>query len=418
MLENGLESLVPYAVAAGLGAIVGLERQYSASQSDQEDSAGVRTHALWGLVGVTAADLSTRPGWEYLYVAGLIATGVLLAIGNILKYLNTQDRGVTTELSQLAVFLIAALVQEQAYLKAVPLAVGVTVLLRAKESLYNLSDRFGAIEMNATIRFAVIAGAILPFLPDQHMGPLNAFNPQDIWLMVSLVAAVSFFGYMLVLFLGHKGLELTGLLSGLVSSTAATLQLSRQSRDSSATFPHVCAVLLACSVAYPRTLLLVGVVGSKELLHALSLPILGVTGVGFLIVYLIRRFGKEHADFAPESLRLENPLRLGSVLSFGLLYAVVNLLTYWARDRFSEDGVLLFAGVSGISGTSAITLSLCTFDDTTVAARGILLASFVTTVVKAVFVAFLGAPRYRVWTIAGLLTMAAVLGAASMDWLW
>lgn len=421
--ETALVNLVPYVVGAGLGAVIGMERQYSTTQNHQGDAAGVRTHALWGVVGVAAAHLSNRPGWEYLYLVGLVAAGLLLGISHVLKYITTQEREITTELSQLAVFLIAALVEQGDYVTAVPLAVGVTVLLRARESLYNLSERFGAREMSATIRFAVIAGAVLPFLPNQAIGPLDAFNPQKIWIMVVLVAGISFSGYMLVLFWSHKGLEITGFLSGFVSSTAASLQLSRQSRETSAPFPHVCAVLLACSVAFPRTLLLVGLAGPKELLQLLAVPLLATTGVGVVMVWAIRKLGPK-SELDADALHLENPLRLSSIASFGVLYVVVVFLTTWAHESFAPQGVLVFAAISGISGASAITLSVCELaqahpsSDLEVLARAILLATVVTTALKAILVTCIGAPRYRLWTSASLLILTSILGLGAWGLFW
>ena len=73
---------------------------------------------------------------------------------------------------------------------------------------------------------------LLPVLPDTEMGPLNAFNPFKIWLMVVMIAGISFCGHFAVRLLGTRsGLVLTSMLAGLASSTALTLQFARLNKE-------------------------------------------------------------------------------------------------------------------------------------------------------------------------------------------
>ena len=116
----------------------------------------------------------------------------------------------------------------------------------------------------------------------------------------------------------------------------------------------------------------------------------------------------------------DTPTRIRTwVLTFGATYAVILFLTRWARENWSDEGILVLSAISGISGVSAITLSLSDAQgtDPLLAARGILLASATTTVVKCGFVLTLGAPRYRRWTVVGLAAMAATATAmAFLGW--
>ena len=45
---------------------------------------------------------------------------------------------------------------------------------------------------SGNIRFAIFEIAILPFLPDRQMGPLDAWNPHKLWSVVVLVSGLSF----------------------------------------------------------------------------------------------------------------------------------------------------------------------------------------------------------------------------------
>ena len=46
-------------------------------------------------------------------------------------------------------------------------------------------------DVRALARYAVIAGAVLPFLPNGPYGPLVAWNPQQLWLVVELVGCTT-----------------------------------------------------------------------------------------------------------------------------------------------------------------------------------------------------------------------------------
>ena len=75
---------------------------------------------------------------------------------------------------------------------------------------------------------AGILGALLC----QGLDPWQALNPRSLWLLVLLISGLSLVGYVLPRLLGaHRGLPVTGLTGGLVSSTAVTLSFARQSRE-------------------------------------------------------------------------------------------------------------------------------------------------------------------------------------------
>ena len=123
------------------------------------------------------------------------------------------------------------------------------------------------------LQFAVLTAVILPLLPDRAFGPYGVLNPFQIWLMVVLVAAVSLSGYVAWrLTLGRHGLLLTGVLGGLVSSTATTLGYARQVAAGSQTLPAaVLVILLANATKLVRVLFLVAVVAPDALPRALVL---------------------------------------------------------------------------------------------------------------------------------------------------
>ena len=214
-------------VGAGLGFVVGLERQLHVRVG--EAYAGARTFALIGVWGVATASLAEWVGPE-AFVAGLVVFGAVEVASYLALSKKTGDVGTTTEMAALATFFVGVLAARDAFEVAAALAVGMAVLLRSKEYLRSLAGRFEQEDVAAVLQFGVVTAVILPLAPDRGFGPLAAINPHEIWLMVVLVSAIGLAGYLALRLLGSRGLGVTGLLGGLISSTAVTMSFSKMAR--------------------------------------------------------------------------------------------------------------------------------------------------------------------------------------------
>ena len=104
-----------------------------------------------------------------------------------------------------------------------------TLLLAFKEEAHGLIRRLDEEDVKALARYAVIAGAVLPFLPNGKFGPYGAWNPQKLWLVVVLVTGFSFLGYVANRIFGARhGTIATALIGGAYSSTAVTQSLAQR----------------------------------------------------------------------------------------------------------------------------------------------------------------------------------------------
>ena len=107
--------------------------------------------------------------------------------------------------------------------------------------------------MKALARYAVIAGAVLPFLPSGHYGPLGAWNPQKLWLVVVLVTGFSFLGYVANRIFGERhGTIATALIGGAYSSTAVTQSLAQRLGSEEQGGAEPAGIALATAVMYLR----------------------------------------------------------------------------------------------------------------------------------------------------------------------
>jgi uncharacterized membrane protein (DUF4010 family) len=351
-MDGTLSLVLTFSVSAAIGLLVGLERERKPSAK-----AGVRTFTLIALLGSLGALLAEATDSAWTLGAGAVAvTGALVAAYLQDRESVRDDSGTTTVMAALAVFFLGAINYYGYRTPAVALGVGITVLLYFKAEIEGFSHKLTAQDLRSMLQFAVLTAVILPLLPDRAFGPYGVLNPFQIWLMVVLVAAVSLSGYVAWrMTLGRHGLLLTGVLGGLVSSTATTLGYARQVAAGSQSLPAaVLVILLANATMFVRVLFLVGVVAPEALPGALV-----VVAPALLVSLAGVAWRWKSLDTAPangeEAFR--NPTQLGTALGFGAAYALVLLFSAWANDVLGAGGVLALAAASGLTDVDAITLS-------------------------------------------------------------
>ncbi len=357
-------------------------------------------------------------GWQDLHLTFFARqAGVfhfVVAIG-YLGGVRDGSIGITTEVAAVVTFLAGAVAGLGALTIATAVGVATTALLAAKPYTRAFVDRLDRQDVEATVQFAVLVALVLPVLPREPIGPspFDAASPFKIGLMVVFILGLSFLGYVLIKIVGaRRGIGLTGILGGLVSSTAVTLTMSERSKSSHGLLRALSmAVLLAWTIMYGRVLVEVGVV-NPDLLAATVVPI-GVGGAivaGWAIAVAFRRNGVD--DTAGDGLEeFSNPFSLGPAIKFGLLYGVVLIGSKALSMYLGETGVYVGAIASGLTDVDAITLSMAELSrgdgevaDQT-AANAIVLAAASNTLVKGGLVWWLSTPAMR------KLVAPAVVGA-------
>lgn len=342
------------ALAAGL--LMGLERGWhQRERPDGHRVAGLRTFALIGLLGGLSTVFAQRFG-PATQVALLVLVGVLLLAGYLVTARLHAVMGLTTFVAALATFVIGALAASGAWRTSAIVAVVVLALLQFKRPLHSGIGKLSETELNSGTQLLLISVVVLPVLPDQGYGPYGALNPYRLWWAVVLLSVLSFAGFVLMRWLGAKrGLTLTALLGGLVSSTATTATLARWARDTPAWRPLAAGgATLACSAMFARMAVLVAVaapaLGRGPIVTFAAMAATGAAAGAWLTARSAR------SDL-PE-LSVGNPLQLSAALKFAAFLAAVMVAGRFLSDRFGDAGVLLTAAVAGLVDVDAITLSI------------------------------------------------------------
>lgn len=404
-----------FGVALVLGLFIGLQREYAYRDRVDEEGeliAGARTFPIISLLGAASALSASELGEAWPFAMTVIAVGILLAVGHFWQS-RERDTGLTTEMAALVAFFAGGLCYWGYLRLGAALGVGTAVLLSLKVQTHALARTLDREDVFATLKFAVITVIVLPLLPREGYGPspFDVLVPYNVWLMVILISGISFLGYVLIKVVGpRRGVGLTGILGGLASSTAVTLSVAERSRDTKGLDrPFALAVMLAWAIMFVRVIVEVAVI-NPPLLGVVWPPILGVCVVS--LAYCGYLYGVQPSEEQDEPQTVQNPFRLGPAITFGLLYAVILVLSNWAQSYFGDAGVYLSSVVAGLADVDAITLSMAQLHESgdlgaATATRAIVIAAAANTVLKGGIVALTGTRGLRQAVLPGLLFIVA-----------
>ncbi|MGM0554246.1 MAG: MgtC/SapB family protein, partial [Pseudomonadota bacterium] len=283
--------------------------------------------------------------------------------------------------------------------------------------LHEWLQRLERRELHATLKLALISVVILPLLPNTGYGPWEALNPFRIWLMVVLIAGISFTGYFAMKVVGPRyGILATGLFAGLASSTAVTVNFARLARGGRGNEDVLAAgILVACATMFPRMLLVSGAF-SPALAQALAAPVVAMAAINYLAAAWFWRASGLHDGH--ERPRMTNPFELKPALIFAALLAAIMLLSTALAETVGEVGVYLLAAVSGIADVDAITLSLAEMPGSRIepadAALALIIAAAANSLVKAALALGIGGAPLG-WRVTS--SMLAVVATGVTVWL-
>lgn len=422
-----VELLHRLAVALAIGLLIGVERGWQArSEPEGGRAAGLRTHALAGLLGGVWGALIAPGPQGSAGGAGLVALAIVFSVVSLIlafyRYRETlHDRtfGATTVVAVMLAFALGALAVTGDMTAAGAAGVATAGLLAMKTVLHGWLSRITWPELRSALILLAMTFIALPALPDRTIDAWGLFNPFQIWLMTVVLAAISFAGYVAIRITGETaGIALTGIAGGLASSTATTVTLARLAKE----HPERASTLmggasLSSATMMARVLTVVAVMNPMLLAHVV-LPIgLAAAALALTGWWLLGRQLDGSGETA--SLEIENPFDLKSVLKFAALLAGVSALAKIVTAAGGSAGVYGLAALSGIADVDAITVSMASDGAAqlgpAVAANAILIVVLVNTVSKAVLGAMAGEAAAARWlALSAAIAVAAGLAGAAL----
>ncbi len=386
-----LTDIYPFLVALLIGALIGTERQRRLAEDKVRGVAGLRTFVLIALLGALCANLSGHYGPGFAIAA--ISTFTILVAAGYASSVNVLGRiDFTAAVAAVVTFALGMLTS---FPDSVPLAVAMAIIttwvLATRTITHRYVEALTETDLLDTLKMGIIALVIYPLLPEEPLGPWGVINLRQIWLLVIMVSLIGYVGYILIRILGaERGLSLTGILGGIVSSTAVTSSMAAEVKLDERIMPAaVFATAVACCTMFPRMLFIIAVI-NRDLFLAVLPPLLIMTVVGAALAYLSLR--KNPAT--GKDVVVKDPFRFIPALELGAFFAFVLIVSKLASVYFGDAGIYAASIISGLADVDAITLTMATMSKSTLAANvavtSITLAAIINTLVKLTIAYVLG----------------------------
>lgn len=337
------EEALALGAALAVGLLVGIERGWKLrGAKDGQRVAGIRTFTLLALVAGLAG-LFTALG---LPIAGgivLAGAAAIVAIGYSRSSLEDGKPDATSAVAAMVTLGLGFLAGTGEPALAVAGGAVVTAVLALKSEVHRWVKLLDAADIKAFARYAVIALAVFPFLPEGRFGPYDAWEPRNLWLVVIIVTGFSFAGYVANrLFGARRGTIATAVIGGLYSSTAVTHSFSQKIGAGSGGGAENAGIALASAVMYLRVIVLVGVLATSLLPHFV-IVVAPALLVGFAVAWRLYRNAPSTTGPAPPG----NPIALLPALTFVIFVAVAAVAARWAQSEFGEQGIAILLLLMG-----------------------------------------------------------------------
>ena len=410
-----LDGAVRLAIAALVGLGVGVEREWSVHAGVRPPRfAGLRTFFMLGVLGGCAGLLATI-GYP-VAGAAMIGGGMALSVAAYVMGVRRAegDPDGTTEVAALVVVALGAVAGTGLLVLAAGTGAIVVLALHEKQRLHGAVRLVHEDELRAALRFGVLALVVLPLLPEGPLfGPV-ALKPRALWMIVLLFCAVNFAAFIARRAAGARhGYGLVGMLGGLISSTAVTLDFSRRSRREPALARSLASgVIGACTVLIPRVLVV-----SAVLNPAVSLALLPLLAPAALIGagIVARDWRSEDSSESVDTSPPGNPLRLWMAVRMAVLFQVAMTAIDYARSVWTTPGLYATAAALGLTDVDALTVAMSRPSDPmpeALAARAISIGILTNTAFKLTLSLTLGAPEFRRTAAVGLIALGSMIGLA------
>ncbi|MGE5240149.1 MAG: MgtC/SapB family protein [Bacteroidota bacterium] len=357
MFEQGVVPplLIQFGLTLTLSFVIGLE-VHSYRRANQLDLGfgTTRTFTLIGVLGFLLYALDER---GLLYGIGFLVLAGFLLIYYTKRVAEPQFSLLSSLMALLTYFVGPVAVRFPDWFLILYVVI-LLLLMGEKPGIRRFSDAFQGRETVTFAKFLIMAGVILPLLPERPIAPFIDVTFYQVWLAMVVVSGVSYLSYLAqTFFFKERGLLLTGILGGLYSSTATTAVLARQSVETGDTRPVSPAMILATAMMYLRLWLLILVLGYQDAALRLVAPFLWFA-IASAVVALILYRRQPAAPKGTPAAALKHPLELSTAALFAVLFAAFAALTQIIVSHYGSIGLHILSFLTGLTDIDPFILSL------------------------------------------------------------
>lgn len=348
LIDNSL--WLNLAVSLGVGLLVGTERERSKGLDPDRSLAGIRTFTIASLLGAVSTVVNF-----WLLVVSVICVTIFAAVAYVVRV--DKHPGLTTEIMLVFTVILGGLAITAPSLSA-SLAVTAAILLAAKEPIHGFVR--GTVTKDELNDFLILAAAtliVLPLVPNELVGPFNAINPRNLWLIVILVMFISALGHLALRLLGGRvGLPIVGLVSGFISSIATVGAMGERAKETPALRESAVAGAMLSSLSTILQLALLLAAIHHPTLQAMMMPLIfgGVSVALYGLMMTLNSYHKNGSEMTEpsRSFSVKTALVLAAVIAVALVTSAA--LKAW----FGQAGLVFASGVAGLADVHASTISV------------------------------------------------------------
>ena len=345
------------ALLLALACFLGLAFEEVYKRAEPEIPGGVRTFPLVALAG--ALLYLAEPNHALAFCVGLLALAAWLLV--FLRIELPQPRAGRTLVipsTSLLVYALGPIALTQPPWVAIGATVTAVMLIGGRERMHGFVRLVPQDEILTAGKFLILAGIILPLLPDTRLIAAAPLTLYRVWLAVVAISGLSYLTYLVQRYLPVKGGALfPALLGGAYSSTATTVVLAKRQREPDAPRAELSAgIVAATTVMYLRLAIVIAL---------FSLPLAAILAPALAFLFLAagllawREWGRAERVSAQDLVvPAANPLQLTTALVFAALFVAISLATVWVEKLFGQAGIFTLAALVGASDIDPFVLNL------------------------------------------------------------
>jgi uncharacterized membrane protein (DUF4010 family) len=406
------------ALLLSLALFLGLAFEEVYKRDEPEIPGGVRTFPLVALAGALLYRI--EPEHALAFSIGLLALALWL-----FAFLRSSlpqpgaGRTLVIPVTNLLVYSLGPVTLTEPLWVSIGATVAAVLLIGWREQMHDLAQLVPRDEILTAGKFLILAGIILPLLPDTRLIAAAPLTPYRVWLAVVTISGLSYLTYLVQRYLptrggARSGALLPAVLGGAYSSTATTVVLAKRQREAIVPSAQIAAGIVAATAVMYLRLAIVIALFSLPLAASLA-PALAFlfAAAGFLAWREWRR--AERGSAQDLAIPAANPLQLTTALVFAALFVAVSLATVWVEKLFGETGIFTLALLVGASDIDPFVLNLAQGGAPAMShaaiAAAILIAASANNLAKSAYAIGFGGLRQALRP-ALMLAVLAVLGCA------
>lgn len=353
------DQLVEFVLVTLFALIIGLALRRLHTEKNEVLIFG--TDRTFSFIGILGYILFILDPINYIpFLGGGLTIAIFMGIYYWRKSQEYKQFGITTIIVALLTYCIAPLVITQPAWFYILVVVTILILTEMKSSFEEISRKFDKEEFVTLAKFLVIAGVVLPILPNEPIVDFLNLTPLKIWIAVVVISGISYLSYLLRKFVfADAGILISGILGGLYSSTATTIILSRKGRDIGYnSHEYAAAIIMAMAMMYFRILILLAIFNPSLALSMMpSFLILMAVSLVVSFAYF-NPFRKKTQTSESGIVADKNPLEFKVALIFMILFVAFSFITHFVIDTFGVRGLNLLSWIAGVSDIDPFLLNL------------------------------------------------------------